>query len=100
MIREVRLLRLAEDDLTETIKFVAADNPNAALGLLNRFGNKLSLLSASPQMGAAPSEKSLSEIGYRYFVLDNYLVFYIVEEHAVTVHRIIHGARDYKRVLQ
>jgi toxin ParE1/3/4 len=91
---EVKLLRLAE-----ILSFVAADNPNAAAWLLDSFESKLPLLTTSPVMGVNPSEKSLSELGYRYLVLDNYLVFYVVEEQAVVVHRIIYGARDYKRVL-
>ncbi len=36
-----------------------------------------------------------------YFqILDKYLVFYIVKDSIVEVHRIIHGARDYLKILR
>ncbi|MBL7995484.1 type II toxin-antitoxin system RelE/ParE family toxin, partial [bacterium] len=37
--------------------------------------------------------------GYRYLIVDNYLIFYTIEEETIFVHRIIHGARDYRRLL-
>jgi toxin ParE1/3/4 len=38
-------------------------------------------------------------MGYRYLIVADYLVFYTFEEQTVLVHRIIHGARDYLRLL-
>jgi hypothetical protein len=32
-------------------------------------------------------------------VVDNYLVFYVIEEEVIYVHRIVHGARDYSQLL-
>lgn len=96
---EIRLLRLAEEDLTEIISYVAADRPNAAEKLLGRFNIKLALLATSPRIGHLPYERSLKQLGYRYLILDNYLIFYIVDEYTIYVHRIIHGTRDYKNLL-
>lgn len=93
---EIRLLGLAEGDLTGIISYVAADRPNAAEELLSRFNIKLAILANSPRIGHVPNEASLKRFGYRYLVVDNYLVFYVIDEHMIYVHRIIHGARDYK----
>ncbi len=95
---EVRLLRLAEEDLTEIISYVAADRPNMAEKLLDRFNIKLAVLAASPRVGHIPHESSLKLLGYRYLVLDNYLIFYVIDGSMIYVHRIIHGARDYKNL--
>ena len=95
---EVRLLRLAEEDLTEIISYVAADRPNVAGKLISRFNIKLAVLATSPHVGHLPYARSLKQLGYRYLVLDNYLIFYIVDGHTIYVHRIIHGARDYKNL--
>ena len=38
-------------------------------------------------------------MGYRFLVVQNYLIFYTVENHTIWVHRIIHGARDYLSLL-
>jgi toxin ParE1/3/4 len=96
---DVRLLRVAEDDLTDIVSYVAADRPAAATDLIDRFDRNLSLLADNPHLGAAPKEASLTSLGYRYLVLDNYLVFYIIEAQTIYIHRIVHGARDYTTLL-
>jgi toxin ParE1/3/4 len=97
--REVRLLRIAKDDLTEIISYIASDRPAAATNLIDRFDQKLSLLADNPHLGSAPKESSLTSLGYRYLVLDSYLVFYVIEAQTIYVHRIVHGARDYTVLL-
>ena len=93
----VRLLRIAEDDLTEIVTYVATDRPLAAEALAAKIEKNLALLSKHPYMGRIPKEEDLASLGYRYLVIDRYLVFYTVEESTVLVHRILHGARDYLR---
>ena len=92
---EVRLLRLAEDDLTEIVLYVAVDSTKSATGLMDKFNKKLALLGENPRIGSVPHEDSLRQLGYRYLLVDSYLIFYVIETPAVYVHRIIHGARDY-----
>jgi toxin ParE1/3/4 len=96
---EIRLLRLAEEDLTEIILYVAADRPNAALSLTNIFDKKLKSLADNPRLGSVPHEDSLRELDYRYLVVDNYLIFYTLEGKIVYIHRIVHGARNYTNLL-
>jgi toxin ParE1/3/4 len=96
---EVRLLRLAEEDLTEIIQYVAADRPSAALNLTNRFDIRLKSLVDNPRLGSVPHEVSLRKLDYRYLVVDNYLIFYTVEGKIVYIHRIVHGARSYTNLL-
>lgn len=95
---EVRLLRAAEDDLSEAIIYIAQDNPVAAERLLAHIEKNLENLASYPHSGTAPQEPVIAAAGFRYLVVDNYLVFYIVEDDVVFVHRIIHGARDYRRI--
>jgi toxin ParE1/3/4 len=95
---EIRLLRIAEEDLTEIISYVVADRPNMAEKLLSRFNIKLAVLANNPRIGQLPSEASLKQLGYRYLILDSYLIFYAIDGHTVYIHRIIHGARDYKNL--
>jgi len=90
-----RLLRIAEDDLAEIITFIAEDNIAAAEKLANKIETNLELLADHPSLGRVPAEEELSRLGYRYLVVDNYLVFYTVSAKVILIHRIIHGARDY-----
>ena len=95
----VRLLRAAEDDFKEIILYIATDNPAAAEKLANQIEKNLSLLSTHPLLGALPHEEELSAMGYRFLVVQNYLIFYTIENHIITIHRILHGARDYLSLL-
>lgn len=91
----LRLLSLAERDLAEAIDFIAAGDRRAAAALLGRFEQALGRLRGYPFSGRVPDDAELLRLGYRYLIVDNYLVFYVVEKKVILVHRIIHGARDY-----
>ncbi len=92
---QVRLLSVAENDLSEIITYVSADNASAGHELLNQFEQSFDLLGQNPKIGKIPNERQLKKLGYRYWVVSNYLVFYMIREHKIVVHRILHGARDY-----
>jgi toxin ParE1/3/4 len=91
----VRLLRIAEDDLTEIVTYISAERPAAADMLASKIEKNLNLLSKQPYLGRIPNEEELGRLGYRYLVVQDYLMFYTIEEQTIYVHRILHGARDY-----
>ena len=95
----IRLLRVAEDDLTEIVLYIAADRPSGATKIADRIEQKLKLLPDNPHLGSVPTDDSLALLGYRYLVADNYLIFYVIEDQTIYVHRIVHGARDYTQLL-
>ncbi|MEW6701171.1 MAG: type II toxin-antitoxin system RelE/ParE family toxin [Bacteroidota bacterium] len=95
----VRLLRVAEEDLTEIVTYIAVDRPSAAEAIAAKIEKNLKLLSKHPLLGRIPSEEDLLRVGYRYLVVENYLIFYTIEGQTVYVHRILHGARDYLNLL-
>ena len=95
----IRLLRSAEEDLSDIVEFIAAENSNASVSILDRIENDLHLLTRQPYLGRIPEEEELVRMGYRFLVILDYLAFYTIEERTIIVHRILHGARDYLRIL-
>jgi toxin ParE1/3/4 len=95
----VRLLRAAEEDLNGIIEYISADNMSAAEETLTRIEKDLQLLSSQPHLGRIPVEEELVRMGYRFLVVLDYLVFYSLEDQTILVHRIVHGAPDYLRLL-
>ncbi len=97
--RPVRLLGTSQDDLVEIVSYIAADDPTAADSFVDKMETRLESLGEFPEKGRVPREKSLRDMGYRYVVFKNYLIFYTLEKRTVLVHRILHGARDYLGLL-
>ena len=90
----VRLLAIAEQDLQEIVSYVADENVTAALALADRIEKDLLRLASHPYLGRIPDDDKLASLGYRFLVVENYLIFYTVGVRTILVHRIIHGARD------
>jgi toxin ParE1/3/4 len=96
---QVRLLGIAEEDFTEIVSFIAADNPNAAAAIADKIEKNLALLSENPHLGRIPREEEIRNLGYRYLIVQNYLIFYKIEESTIFIHRILHGARNHQSLL-
>ncbi|MDF1611568.1 type II toxin-antitoxin system RelE/ParE family toxin [Stygiobacter electus] len=96
---QIRLLRIAEEDFHEIISFIADDNPNAANSIADKIEKKIELLSENPKLGRIPRDEDIRNLGYRYIIVQSYIVFYTVEERTIIIHRILHGARNYKTLL-
>ena len=95
----IRFLRIAEEDFTEIISYIAADNPKVAETLANDIEKNLELLSENPLLGRIPRDAEIKKLGYRYLAVRNYIIFYTIENKTIYIHRILHGARNYKSVL-
>jgi addiction module RelE/StbE family toxin len=96
---KIRYLRSAEDDLYGITDYISEDNPRAADSMIDRLEQAINRLELSPFAGKVPDDDELRKRNYRMLIVGKYLVFYKVKEKAVEIHRIIHGARDYKHLL-
>lgn len=96
---QIRLLRIAEEDFIEIISFIADDNPNAAEAMALKIEKNIELLAGNPKLGRIPRDEDIKNLGYRYIIVQNYIVFYTIEERTIIIHRILHGARNYKSLL-
>ena len=96
---QIRLLKIAEEDFTEIVSYIAAENPNAADAIAAKIEKNLDLLSQNPQLGRIPRDEEIRNMGYRYLIIQNYIIFYTIEIKTIYIHRILHGARNYKSLL-
>lgn len=85
-----RFKRIALEDLTGIVRYIAADNPAAARRFRDEIYEKLSLLAKNPKI--APERPDLAP-KLRYLPYGNYLIFYLPETEGITVVRVLHGAR-------
>ena len=96
---QIRLLKVAEEDFTEIISFIAAENPKAAEATATKIEKNLELLLENPLLGRVPRDEDIKMLGYRYLIVSNYIIFYTIEEKTIYIHRILHSAQNYKAIL-
>lgn len=89
-------------DLEEVGAFIAKDNPAAAAEVVRQLRVSFEQLARMPQLGRLVTKIKTSE-QLRMWLLPafrNYLIFYRELPDAVEIVRVLHGARDIKRILE
>ena len=76
---QVRFLKIAEEDFIEIISYIAADNITAAESLALKFEKNFESLAANPKLGRVPREEEIRNLGYRYLIVQHYIIFYTRE---------------------
>jgi plasmid stabilization system protein ParE len=87
----------AESDLEAVGDWIAKDNPERAAIFLREL--RRSCVDIGPRPLGYPLVQHRRNDGIRRKVHGNYLIFYRVWLDAVEILRVVHGARDYARIL-
>ena len=95
----IKLLKVAEDDFTEIVMYISAENINAANKLADKIEKSLLSLTENPKLGRIPRDEDIKQLGYRYLIVENYIIFYTIDQRTIYIHRILHGSRNYKTIL-
>lgn len=90
-VGKVQLTPRAESDLYEIWATIAADNPRAADGVIERIMYAFELASDQPGMGAPRPELGPTA---RILIQGRYIAIYEPEADGILVAAIVHGARD------
>jgi toxin ParE1/3/4 len=85
----------AEEDLREIAFYIADDNIDAALSMLDRFTERFEMLASMPQTGRTRDEL---EPNLRSFPEGSYVVFYREIGQGIEIIRVLHGSRDVDRI--
>ncbi len=94
---------LAEEDLDEIYGYISTKlfAEMAAVNLMDKIENAINRLTRFPFSCSLVSDKLLKNKGYRKLIVDNYIVFYLVNEaeQQVIIMRVLYGASKYQDVL-
>lgn len=91
--RSIRYLPVAVDDLVSISDWIANDNPASADAFIRKLDQNILKLRNHPFLGRIPRDEKLKDFGYRVLIIESYLVFYMVRNKTVEIHRVIHGSR-------
>jgi toxin ParE1/3/4 len=87
---------LAEGDLAEIVRYIAADSPRTAYEVLDRVRERVAGLSKHARLGRPGRVKNTRELAVPG---TPFLVAYRMEGEVVTILRVLHGARKWPRKL-
>ncbi len=96
---KVKIYPTAKQDLLEIIDYLNTLSREAALRYYDLLAEEIASLSTMPERYPRPKDLALAAKGYRYLVVKNYLVFYVVSGDTVQIRRILYGRRDYLSLL-
>lgn len=98
---KVVLSRVAEQDLGELLSYISNElqNPIAAKNIATKILRRTQSLANFPEMGAGLEDADHRLGGYRYLLIDNYLVIYKITDQ-VSVIRILYARSDYVQLLR
>ncbi len=87
----------SEADIYAIVRYIARDDPAAALRLVDTLDEVLATLARSPEIG--PARDDLAPC-LRMFPVGKYLIFYRETEEGIELVRVLHGARNLRRLLR
>lgn len=93
-----RISRRAEKDIDEIWDFIARDSFDNADKVELEIQKAIRLLSEFPNIGHHRSD--VSNPGYRFWSVYKHLIAYRVRGRRVTIVRVVHGARNIRRLFK
>ena len=90
------------DDVKSTVNYIkhSLQNPIAAQRLKDEIKNKLKKLKENPFIYPVVPDEYLASKGYRFIMINNYMIFYKVKEKQIDIIRFLYGYRDWMNILE
>lgn len=99
----IKFTLLAKNDLEEIFDYISnfLFAEKSALNLINKIEESVMKLSDFPYSGVVVIDETLKAKGYRKLVIDNYIIFYLINEDKkeAIIMRCIYGGRQYDNLL-
>lgn len=96
---KIKIFPTARQDLEEVIGYLNTLFQDTALKYYDLLVEEITSLSNMPERCPKPKDLALAAKGYRYLIVKNYLVFYVVVGDTVQIRRILYARRDYRSLL-
>lgn len=88
------MLATAKADLNDIIENLSRFYPSTALNQYEKIIEKIKNLEQFPLM-YEEYRSAVSSFNYRKIVVDNYLIFYVIQDETVEIHAIINAKMNY-----
>jgi addiction module RelE/StbE family toxin len=97
----VKYSKDAKQDLIEIKKYIKYNlqEPNIANKLINKIRKEIDKLIDNPQIYSIIDDDFIKKLSIRKIIIDNYIVFYRINENTVEIVRVIYGRRNWIKLL-
>ena len=96
---KVKIYPAAQMDLNNIVSYLNTLSPQAAIRYYDLLVEKIGSLVEIPERCPFVRDIALKAKGYRYLIVENYLVFFVVKGDTVQIRRILYNKRQYKGLL-
>lgn len=96
---EVVLTPSAQKDLNEIKSYLTNVLKTSSSSIFEKILEQIKILKTHPFTYSVHQDPLLKLIGYRVIPIGNYLMFYVVKDNAVQIHRILYAKRNYLLLL-
>jgi toxin ParE1/3/4 len=99
---KIRYLPIAQKDLQDIVLYILENlkSPKAAMDFINTLDESILRLKQYPYSCTLYQPKERLESEYRFLPVKNYLVFYVVTENTVEIHRIVYVKMDLEKLIK
>ena len=96
---KIRIYSNAKIDLKDIISYLNTLSPQATIKYYDLIVEKIGSLAEMPERCPFVRDVALKAKGYRYLLVENYLVFFVIKADTVQIRRIIYSKRNYEWLL-
>jgi len=96
---KVEIFPKAQNDLRNIVEYLNTLSPQAALKYYDLLVDKTNGLSELPERHPLARDEQLRLRGYRLLLVNNYIVFYVINNKIVEIRRILYARRHYRELL-
>lgn len=96
---KIKIYKRGQEDLKDIVQYLNTLSQTIALKHYDEIIAKIGSLSEMPHRCPHVRDTTLRLKGYRYLIVNRYIVFYTVNDNLVQVRRIIYNRRQYQSIL-
>lgn len=97
---KLRINPLVVKDLKEIRNYIAEDNQQKAVEVIEEIYRKFENVQLFPGMGADLSKRVHFRMNYKYVVWNDYVIIYRADEEFVEIYRVINRYQDITRIFE
>lgn len=93
---KIKIYSTAKMDLKDIIRYLNTLSPQIAIKYYDLIIEKIGGLAEMPERCSFVRDVVLKAKRYRYLIVENYVVFFVVKADTVQIRRILYGRRNYE----